>query len=260
MVTITAKEFKDFRNLLGFTNQNDVKAFYSAKDIIRPISFEHIELLNARLTEIVSKLNSVVHASVRTTDIDGFTSRYVGDVYQILKENNIFPRFNNLGRPPEDVYFNWMRGNIVSHFAVPALAKIFDIAESAVSLVGDDDIARIADFKKTPKANIEIPSHNLRLETQAGFQGINDIKQHKVLEARRLALEKQMQTWAVHFDFYNGQAAFVRLDTIADDDVNWIIRINMDEGLVLNIDQNFFVWNLNSAPLTYQHITERYYA
>ncbi|MEK7637970.1 MAG: restriction endonuclease [Patescibacteria group bacterium] len=257
MVTITAKEFKEFRNLLGFTNQNDVKAFYSAKDIIRPVSFEHIEMLNARLAEIVSKLNSVVHASVRITDIQAFTAEYIVDVYRILKENNIFPRFNNLGRPPEDVYFNWMRGNIVSHFALPALAKIFGIAESAVSLVGDDDIAHIADFKKTPKADIEIPGHNLRLETQAGFQSINDIKQHKVLEARRLALEKGMQTWAVHFDFYNGQAAFVQLDTIADDDVNWVTRQQMEGQTVFAIDQNSFVWRLTDPPPTFEKIKEQ---
>lgn len=257
MGTITAKEFKDFRGLLGFTKQSDVKAFYSAKDIVRPVSFEHIEMLNARLAEIVIKLNAVIHTSVRIPDVQTFIDWYVADVYRILKENNIFPRFNNLGRPPEDVYFNWMRGNLVSHFAVPALAKIFSITESAVALVGDDDIARIADFKKTPKADIEIPSHNLRLETQAGFQGVNDIKQHKVLEARRLAQEKGMQTWAVHFDFYNGQAAFVRLDTIADDDVNWVTRQQMEGQTVFAIDQNSFVWRLTDEPPTFELIKQQ---
>ena len=64
---------------------------------------------------------------------------------------------------------------------------------------------------------------------------------------------------AIHFDLYNGQVAFIKLDEIEDDSVNWINRINLNEGVVLSIEQNHFVWNLNSTPPVYQNIAERYY-
>ena len=88
----------------------------------------------------------------------------------------------------------------------------------------------------------------IRIEVQSGFQGINDIKQHKVLEAKRIFLEKNIPTIAIHFDLFNGQVAFVRLDTIEDNNVNWITRQQMEGQTVFNIDQNYFIWKLTEQP------------
>ena len=174
-----------------------------------------------------------------------------------MKENNILPKLNNQGRRPEQVYFSWMRGHIISNFFLKALSIIFETDISNIALVGDDDLANIETFKRTPKADLEITTsnnQNIRLEMQAGFTGINDIKQHKVLEAKRLFREEGKHTVDVHFDVYNGQVAFVKLDQIEDDSVNWITRQQMEGQTVFNIEQNYFVWKLTDKPTLFKEI------
>jgi hypothetical protein len=83
---------------------------------------------------------------------------------------------------------------------------------------------------------------------QSGFTGTNDIKQHKVLEAKRVFADHGTRTLAIHFDLYNGQVAFVELDDIDDDSVNWITRQQMEGQTVFNIEQNHFVWKLTEPP------------
>ena len=53
---------------------------------------------------------------------------------------------------------------------------------------------------------------------------------------------------AIHFDLYNGQVAFVKLDNIDDDNINWITRQQMEGQTVFNIEQNYFVWKLTEEP------------
>jgi len=101
---------------------------------------------------------------------------------------------------------------------------------------------------------------SIRIEIQVNFTGVNDIKQHKVLEAKRVYCDNGTRTLVIHFDLYNWQVALVSLSEIEDDDMNWITRINLDEGLVWNIDQNFFFWNFENTPSPYQRILENYYA
>ena len=109
----------------------------------------------------------------------------------------------------------------------------------------------IETFKRTPKADLEIKlngKEKVRIEMQSGFTGINDIKQHKVLEAKRVFRDLGSHTLAIHFDLYNGQVAFIKLDEIEDDSVNWITRQQMEGQTVFNIDQNYFVWKLMEVP------------
>jgi hypothetical protein len=144
-----------------------------------------------------------------------------------------------------------MRGFVISNYFLKALSVIFEVEIENIDLIGDDDLAKIESFKRTPKADLEVNLKNgikIRLEIQSGFQGINDIKQHKVLEAKRLFSEKQISSLAVHFDLFNGQVAFVKLDNIEDDSVNWITRQQMEGQTVFNIDQNYFVWKLTDEP------------
>jgi hypothetical protein len=83
---------------------------------------------------------------------------------------------------------------------------------------------------------------------QSGFQGVNDIKQHKVLEAKKIMQTQNIPSIAIHFDLFNGQVAFVRLDSITDDSVNWITRQQMEGQTVFNIEQNYFIWKLTESP------------
>lgn len=171
-------------------------------------------------------------------------------VYEQLEKNQILLKLNNQGRRREEVYFSWMRGFVISAYFTKAISKIFGVEESGVLLIGDDDLNNIENFKRTPKADLEInlsKTEKIRIEVQSGFQGINDIKQHKVLEAKHIKREENISSMLIHFDLFNGQAAFVKINEIEDDSVNWITRQQM-EGQTVNIDQNYFLWKLTENP------------
>ena len=125
--------------------------------------------------------------------------------------------------------------------------------------VPDDDLRKIETFKRTPTADLKLEIENvgkIRLEVQSGFQGTNDIKQHKVLEAKRIFLKDGTKTLVIHFDIYNGQVGIVRVDNINDTDLNWITRQQMEGQTVFNIDQNYFVWKLTENGPTKEDIIE----
>ena len=248
---ITAKYFKEYRKELGFTNQGDVKKFFAGKDITPTIDYNYIELLNTRLIEIIIKINSLVSTDINMLEIDEFYADNVELVFNKLKDNDIIQRLNNQGRRPEQVYFSWMRGYIISNYFLKALSKIFEVSLKDISIIGDDDLVDIESFKRTPTADLEITlkdGDKLRIEVQSGFVGVNDIKQHKVLEAKRIFATDGISTLVIHFDLFNGQVAFVRLDAIEDNSVNWITRQQMEGQTVFNIDQNYFSWKLTETP------------
>jgi len=248
---ITVQYFKIYRKELGFTNQGDVKKFFAAKDITPCVDFNYIELLNRRLIQIVTKINLLVPKYISHNDIEKFCKNNIEEVFLTLKDNNIISRLNNQGRRPEQVYFSWMRGYIISTYFLKALSKIFEVTLEDIKLIGDDDLVNIESFKRTPTADLEIPLKNgnkLRIEVQSGFVGVNDIKQHKVLEAKRIFETEGISSLAIHFDLFNGQVAFIRLDSIDDDNINWITRQQMEGQTVFNIDQNLFLWKLTENP------------
>lgn len=253
---ITTEYFKEYRQKIGFTNQNGLKVFFGAKDIIPPIDLEYIGSLNKRLIEIVAKINSVIHEDIRVSNLQEFGNENVKEAFKIIKKNNIIPRLNNLGRRPEEVYFSWMRGFVTAKLFEKALSVIFSINLSNIHTIGNDDLKNIDVFKKTPTADIEIDfeDQKIRVEIQSGFTGINDIKQHKVLEAQKIFREQNIHTIGIHFDLFDGQVAFIKLDEIEDDDEHWIARIFTDEGLLFNIDQNYFTWDLTQEPDNFKHL------
>ena len=253
---IDTKYFREYRVLLGFSNQNNVKNFFGAKDITPLVDYNYIELLNNRLVEIILKINTLVVDEIKNDDIDVFCKDNIYSVFEKLKENEILPRLNNQGRRPEEVYFSWMRGFVISNYFLKALTKIFDVSLDNIILIGDDDLQNIESFKRTPKADLQITLGNvkIRVEMQSGFQGINDIKQHKVLEAKRIKREENISSMVIHLDLFNGQVAFVRLDEIEDDSVNWITRQQMEGQTVFNIDQNYFIWKLIEFPPKYNEM------
>ena len=254
---IDIKYFREYRQKLGFTNQSDVKNFFAGKDIVPTVDFNYIKLFNTRLIKIVKKINKLSDKSIKVEDVEAFCKENVELVFKKLKDNNIIPKLNNQGRRPEQVYFSWMRGYIISNYFLKAISLIFNVNVENIDLIGDDDLIKIETFKRTPKADLEINLKNngkIRLEIQSGFQGINDIKQHKVIEAKRLFREKGISSLAIHFDLFNGQVAFIKLDSIEDDNVNWITRQQMEGQTVFNIDQNYFVWKLTEAPPKFKYL------
>jgi len=256
-ITITAEYFRQYRQKLGFSRQADVKKFFGAKDITPTVDLNYIKLLNKRLYNIIDKINDVVVDEVKINEIDSFKKENIDHTFEIIKNSNILPVLNNQGRRPEQVYYSWMRGFVLSNYFLKALGLIFEVDTSNIDLIGDDDLKNIETFKRTPKADLEIKlneKEKVRIEMQTGFTGINDIKQHKVLEAKRVFRDLGFHTLAIHFDLYNGQVAFIKLDEIEDDSVNWITRQQMEGQTVFNIDQNYFIWKITESPMKYKEI------
>jgi len=254
---ISAEYFRKYRQKLGFANQMGVKNFFGAKNITPSIDLNYIKLLNKRLYNIIEKINAVVSDEVKIDNLTIFKKEYIDRSFKIMQESDILPILNNQGRRPEQVYFSWMRGFVISSYFLKALGLIFSVDISRISLIGDDDLKNADTFKRTPKADVEIKlngKEKVRIEIQSGFTGINDIKQHKVLEAKRVFRNSGKHTIAIHFDLYNGQVAFIKLDEIEDDSVNWITRQQMEGQTVFNIDQNYFVWKITEKPVKYKKI------
>ena len=218
-------------------------------------------MLNNRLCEIVDRINGVVAEEIKFRNSGVFKQDRIFRAFSTMRKSGILPILTNQGRRPEQVYFNWMRGYVVQHFFLKALGLIFETNAANIKAIGDDELKNLDAFKRTPKADLEIllkGKEKLRVEMQSGFTGTNDIKQHKVLEAKRVFRDEGVHSLVIHFDLYNGQVAFVKLDEIKDGDVNWITRVHTDDGVLFNIDQNYFVWNLNTAPPNYQHVIKNY--
>lgn len=257
MTAIDAEYFRAYRQQLGFTSQQATKEFFDAKDIKPKVDFQYIEKLNQRLKEIMTKLNETIPEALRIDKLEDFIEKNINTVLQTIKGNDILPRLNNLGRRPEKVYYSWMRGYLMAQYFVGALCKIFEVNPSEIKFIGDDDLDNIDTFRKTPKADLEIQlnkDEKMRIEMQSGFQGVNDIKQHKVLEAISIKAQENIATLVMHFDLYNGQVAFVRLDKIEHSDINWITRQQMEGQTVFNINQNSFIWKLTELPPKYKDI------
>ncbi len=257
-ITISAEYFHQYRQKLGFSNQTDVKNFFGSKDITPTVDLAYIALLNERLHTIVDILNTVVSSEIKIDDLVAFKKQHIDIPFEIMRDNNVLPALNNQGRRPEQVYYSWMRGSVLSHFFLQALGLIFQVNTSSITLIGDDDLKNIETFKRTPKADLEITlptKEKIRIEMQSGFTGTNDIKQHKVVEAQRVFRDLGIQTLAIHFDLYNGQVAFVKLNEIEDDNIHWITRQQMEGQTVFNIDQNYFIWKITEDPIRYNEIT-----
>lgn len=256
-ITITAEYFRQYRKMLGFSNQAEAKDFLGAKDITPVVDFAYLGILNERLAKIIQKIDSVVFPSIRTGNLDEFRAEYIDKPFQMMKESGILSVLNNQGRRPEQVYYSWMRGYVVSNYFLKALGLIFEVDTSSIDLIGDDDFRSSETFKRTPKADLEVTvvtGEKIRIEVQCGFAGINDIKQHKVLEAKKVFRDLGLHSLAFHLDLYNGQAAIIKLGDINDDNINWITRQQMEGQTVFNIEQNCFVWKLTEAPIIYSQI------
>lgn len=245
---------REFRVRFGYTNADRLRKYHKGKDIV-DINWNKIEQYNSRIKDIFQKLNTVVHESIRYDDITDFNHKIDG-AYQILKDNDIIPRLNNNGRPPEDVYYNWMRGYAVCEFFSKALSIVFNISRDKIKIVGNDKLSCIDTFSKSPTADLEIELDNkiIRLEVQSGFTGANDIKHHKVNEAERVFLSANIYSYVVHFDLFNGKVAIIDISAISDENVNWVHRQEFENQIVFSIPSESFKWAITDMPTNYKNI------
>ena len=58
---------KDYRKALGFTNQDTLKKYFKATDIVC-INWELIEKENERLVEMFSKINQTMHPTLKMSN------------------------------------------------------------------------------------------------------------------------------------------------------------------------------------------------
>lgn len=253
-VETNSQYFKRYRSLLGFTNQGETRAFLGAKDITAPINLAYAQSLVARIRDIVIRYAEVVQHAPKPRDIAAFSAKSIDTPFALIRQNDLLPRLNNQGRRPEEVLFSWLRGYATAEFFVPALRSILN--GSNFRAIGKDDFTTPDAFKRAPTADYstEISGRTVRLEIQSGFQKISDIKQHKVLEAQRIFRESNTPSLCIHLDVFNGQCAFVRLDKITEDDVNWVTRQQMEGQTVFTIDQNDFRWRLADKPPTLDNL------
>lgn len=220
-------DFKGYRNLLGFNSQNAFKEFLGAKDIQPCVDFNYLNALKKRLIEIFSAINSIYCFKYNEYELECFFKNSIERVFSKIVDTHIIYKLNNQGRRPEEVCFSWMRGFLVAEFFKDFIACLFNTQKETIKFFGGDNFESIESFKRSPKADFLLDNH-LLLEVQSGFQGINDIKEHKVLEAKRRLITDKIPTIVVHFDLFNGQVACVEISQIKDNDLNWITRQQME--------------------------------
>ncbi|MCY3804329.1 MAG: restriction endonuclease [Candidatus Saccharibacteria bacterium] len=241
---LSSQDFKQYRLQLGFSNQEKAKKFLSGKDIIPDIDFNYLQQLKERTCQIIARINSLMPESLRS-DIKLFEFNTICSAYKHFTSDGLIHKMNNLGRRKEEMTFAWLRGYAVVEYFLPTIMKIF--GNKKIKRIGDDSLENISDFRKTPTADLELSSSQnqpIRLEIQSGFQGINDIKQHKITEARRRFVDQEIETIVIHFDLFNGQVAFVNISQVAEDNVRWITRQQLEGQTVFEIDPNNFIWLL----------------
>jgi len=155
--------FRAYRNALGFTNQQSAKEFLSGKDVSAGIDFDYIEQLIERLSTIVTNVNASIHPSLRHQNIEEFCSSHITDVYSTVRDTENLPRLNNQGRRPEQVLYSWLRGYAMTRFLHPALASLFNLEQTEIYDVGDDDFRSLETFRRTPKADLTLNYNNRSL-------------------------------------------------------------------------------------------------
>lgn len=89
---------------------------------------------------------------------------------------------------------------------------------------------------------------------QSGFTGINDIKKHKVNEAKRVYSETNIRSYIVHFDLFNGKIAIIDLSEIDDDNINYRVNERFEGQIVFSIPDEAFTYKLMDEPTSFSDL------
>ncbi len=245
-------DVREYRKNLGFTNQADLKKFFDSKDIIREVDFDYICKLNKRLIDIIKSIDNAVIKDIKPHNLDAFIDENINKVYKYMVDNGLLFKFkNNKQRQTERSYYDWSRGRVVANYFKKAMSIIFSVKEKNIKTIGLDNLDNPDSFSKAPTADFEIATKDygvFRIEFQCGFQGINDIKEHKVLEAGRVYKESKIKSLIIHVDLFNGKVAFVDISNINDKNVNWEYREQLEGKKVFHINEEYFIWNISEKP------------
>lgn len=245
-------DIKEYRKELGFTSQSNLKSFFDSKDIIREIDFDYICKLNKRLIEIIKAVNNAVIEDIKPNDLDQFIEVNIIKVYEYMRENHLLNKFNNnKQRQTERSYYDWSRGRVIANYFKKAMSIIFNVNEDKIKTIGLDNLDNPSTFSKAPTADFEIETKEngvFRIEFQCGFQGVNDIKEHKVIEANKVFKKDKIKSLIIHVDLFNGCVAFVDISNIDEKNVNWEFRQQFEGKKVFNINEEYFIWNLSDKP------------
>ena len=241
---------KEWRKRMGFTNQSQCRDFLSGKVVMPGIDEGYLESLNTHLGKLVQGLQAAVHPSCALPDgeLPIFLESNRDAVLVQLRNNNLLARLNNQGRRPEEVYFSWMRGHLVVRYFHRAITEMFRPLGDEIRSIGADDFSQAATFRRSATADLAVIDKDgrpaARLEVQSGFTGINDLKRHKVVEARDIFERDAIRTYLVDFDLFNGLVAVLDLCEYSVDDDRWVQRQQMEGQWVLPLDFNWFSWRL----------------
>lgn len=248
-------------SLDGGYSKDNVKRFLQGKDIktnINLINFAKIDRYSLHLHIIFEKLFKILPEEIRPNWND--FKETIDDANSVFHAHpELLLRLNNHGRNYEDVYYDWLLGESIIKFFTNALAYIFQTDATNIIKIGHDNIHDIEHFERTGDADLQITINNqvLNLEIQSGLADANDIKMHKINQAK-IKSRNGITTFVIHFDLFNGRTAFINISSISDDDINWYENPRFEGQNVIRIPASDFIWELDSLPPLYNSNTKTF--
>ena len=249
----TVDKNRQYRLSLDFTNQEGLKKFFKGTDITI-INWKKIRKYNSRLIDIFLRINRIICEKYRKNQDQMFQLQdKLLEAYNALKNYKVIEtKFNNNGRTEEDVYYNWMRGYLVSLYFVKVISDIFEVEIEEIEQLGEDNIDELIStqnpdiFKKEAIADLKIESKKIHIEVQSGFTGVNDIKKSKADDAKRRYLENGWKTVIVHFDLFRGLVAAVDITKLSDElpENQWKNNKQFENVKTTPIIDDCFVWRI----------------
>lgn len=245
---------RKYRKALGFTNQDNLKKYFKATDIVC-INWDLIEKENARLIDMFSKINKTMHPNLKLTDEEfkDFKTQAT-EAYNTLKDFQIIEKlFNNNGRAREAVYYNWMRGYMVALYFHKTISLVFGVNDDELEQLGEDNLQKVISdgnidsFKRGAIADLQIAKKNIHIEIQAGFTGQNDIKRSKATDAKVRA-NHNWKTYVLHFDLFNGKLAVINITNLASlPNDKWTANAKFEDIETVAIADNLFKYSFGDT-------------
>ncbi len=250
-MSFTNTDFKKWRASLSLesTSQAHVKDFLAAKDVKPEVDVAYLNALTSRVSMMAKTLHTPMQ---RKPDRDAVLEKLDAATKAVSKNDyEILKKLSNYGRRREQVFFNWLRGLMTVELLMPTIESSFECDGKDIAGIGDDKLDSVETFNQTPAADLQVTVRKkiIRVEVQGGFQGIHDVKEHKVREAEKHR-KSGTPTILFHADFFNGQLAILRLDKVDPKDSNWESRQQMEGQSVFSIPPEDFHWLLSDAPKT----------